>query len=426
MQLLYSLSIYAIILSIRIASWFNTKAQQSIEGRKNWRKKLNDTIKNTENIIWIHVSSLGEFEQARPLIVQIKQQYPEYKILITFFSPSGYNARKNFEYADYVFYLPYDTFKNAQDFLNIVKPKWILFVKYEFWINFLNAIIQYKTQNNAKCFLISSIFRKHQPFFKWYGKIFTRALSAFDIIFVQDQLSVKLLKKLGFNNNVYLSGDTRIDRVIEIAQQTTTFPLLEKFCKHTKNIICGSTWDQDEKIIVPALKKLSVKYKIKIVIAPHHPDERNISKLIHLLKQYNLSYCRYTNAENTNDEQISNANVLIIDTIGILNKVYKYGYIAYVGGGFTNGIHNILEPAVYGLPVLFGIKYQKFYEATELIKTKGAYCIKNEKEALALFEFLLNNQDMYNLSKQSVLQFINKHKGGVDRTMKVLEPYFKV
>lgn len=426
MKLLYSLSIRCLISGIKIASLFNNKAKQAIEGRKNWRKIISDALKNnSDKIIWFHVSSLGEFEQARPLIIKIKTQFPEYKILLTFFSPSGYNARKNFEYADWVFYMPYDTSGNARDFLDIVKPHSIIFVKYEFWLNFLNEIKRRKSNNDKiNCFLVSSIFRKHQPFFKWYGKIFVEALTAYDKIFVQDNLSIRLLKKIGIENNVILSGDTRVDRVIEISQQNYISKEIENFCNGQTTIICGSTWYPDEQILVPVFSKYISSHSIKIIIAPHQPDEKNVSKLIKLLENNKITYCRFTHLSNSNIDEYKNSNVLIIDTVGVLNKIYRYGYLAYIGGGFTDGIHNILEPAVYGLPVIFGPKYEKFYEAVELIKSKGAFTIKNISEFDNVLGKLLNDKQLYNSSQKAVNTFIKEHQGAVEKTISELKRYF--
>lgn len=425
MRFLYSFSIYCFILGIQIAKIFYQKAKQSIEGRKQWRKRITEALKNnTSPVIWFHVSSLGEFEQARPLIIQIKQKFPQYKILLTFFSPSGYEARKNFEYADGVFYIPYDTPVNARDFLNIVQPQFIFFVKYEFWVNFLLEIIQYKKrQKNVRCFLISSIFRKHQPFFKWYGSIFIRALDAFDWILVQDELSIKLLKKIGIHH-VKLSGDTRIDRVIEVAHTAVDFPIIQNFINNCSVIIAGSTWYKDEQILIPALNQIIKKNHIslKCIIVPHHPDEKNVQKIIQLLDKYQLSYAQYTHLSAQNKD-IKHVDVLVIDTIGILNKIYRYGHIAYVGGGFTTGIHNILEPAVYGLPVVIGPKYQKFYEAVELIKTKGAYCIHDQKEMMNTLSMLLLDRKLYQSSQVAVKKFIFTHQGAVEKTMQFILPY---
>ncbi|MEW6772829.1 MAG: glycosyltransferase N-terminal domain-containing protein [Bacteroidota bacterium] len=425
MKFLYDLSIYFLVAGIKIASLFNKKANDSISGRKNWRNKLKEALKNNhQKIIWFHISSLGEFEQARPLIIQIKTHYPQYKILITFFSPSGYNAQKNFQYADFVFYLPFDTPQNASDFLDIVQPSFVFFVKYEFWINFLIQL-QKRKSHNLKCFLISSIFRKHQPFFKWYGKIFINALKTFDIIFVQDNLSIRLLKKIGFEKNIYLSGDTRVDRVVEIAQQHFSSAVIDNFVQQHKTIIAGSTWLNDEKILIPTLAQLKNHFSLKTIIAPHQPDDKNISNLIHLLNKYQLSHCKYTEVQNSSNISVTQYDVMIIDTIGILNKIYRYGYIAYIGGGFSDGIHNILEPAAYGLPVVFGKKYQKFYEATELIKNKGAFTISNENELLEKLYQLFNDEKIYFETQKSVKEFIYTHQGGVKKTMQVLEKYLK-
>lgn len=419
MRALYTFSIQCLVLAIKIAGIFNKKAWQAIDGRKKWREKLKNTLQNNKNeIIWFHISSLGEFEQARPLIVCIKTKYPQYKILITFFSPSGYNAQKKFEYADWIFYMPFDTVKNACDFLDIVQPRFIIFVKYEFWINFLLEIKRKKQNKNIKCFLISSVFRKHQPFFKWYGKIFIDALSVFDKIFVQDRLSVKLLKKIGYEKNVFLSGDTRVDRVVELAHQSLSFPEIEKFCNAQKTIIAGSTWPQDERILIKILPILKKNRLIKCIITPHDTSEKNILKLIQLLESEKLSYCRYTQIHS--EKEMTLKDVLIIDTIGILNKIYRYGYLAYIGGGFYDGIHNILEPAAYGIPVIFGPKYEKFYEAVELIKLKSAFVVKNEDELYNQLDVLLHDTNVYTSASVSVKEFIIEHKGAVEKTLQVL------
>ncbi|GAB4452113.1 MAG: glycosyltransferase N-terminal domain-containing protein [Bacteroidia bacterium] len=425
MKFLYDLSIYFLIAGIQLASLFNKKAKDAISGRKKWRNKLKEALKNNhQKIIWFHISSLGEFEQARPLIIQIKTHYPQYKIVITFFSPSGYNAQKNFQYADFVFYLPFDTSQNVSDFLDIVQPSFVFFVKYEFWINFLLQL-QKRKSHKIKCFLISSIFRKHQPFFKWYGKIFINALKTFDVIFVQDYLSIRLLKKIGIEKNVHLSGDTRVDRVVEIAQLPFSSAVIENFIQQHKVIIAGSTWLNDEKILIPTLAQLKNNFSFKTIIAPHQPDEKNISNLIHLLNKYQLSYCKYTEIQDAPNISVTQYDVMIIDTIGILNKIYRYGYIAYIGGGFSDGIHNILEPAAYGLPVIFGKKYHKFYEATELIRNKGAFSISNENELLEKLSQLFNDEKIYFETQKSVKAFIQTHQGGVKKTMQVLVEYLK-
>lgn len=421
---LYTLSIYSLVLVIRIGSLFNKKAKQAIEGRKNWQLKLLKFKKEFphKKIIWFHISSLGEFEQARPLIIRIKMDYPQYAVVITFFSPSGYEKCKHFEYADAVFYLPYDTPKNARDFLNVLQPNFALFVKYEFWLNILSEV--YKRKQEIKCFLISSIFRKHQPFFKWYGSIFRQVLKVYDVIFVQDELSIKLLKKIGITNNVVLAGDTRIDRVIEIAQQDVSFPEVEIFSKDSITIIAGSTWEKDEKILLPVISNLQQYYSnLRLIIAPHNVEEKNIQRLCELLNKKGFNFVRYTQKDYLSANELKTKNTFVIDTIGVLNKIYRYGYLAYIGGGFTDGIHNILEPAIYGLPVIFGPKYQKFYEAEVLIKTKGAYSITNKNELKEILIRLMENKDTYNTAQNSIRKFIQEHKGSVEKTMNVFKNY---
>ena len=424
MMFLYTLSIYSLALAIKIATLFNKKAKQAIEGRKNWRSKLLKFKQEFphKKIIWFHISSLGEFEQARPLIIRIKTDYPEYAIVITFFSPSGYEKCKHFEYADAVFYLPYDTPKDARDFLNILQPKFSLFVKYEFWLNYLNEI--FKRKNEIQCFLISSIFRKHQPFFKWYGSIFRQALKTYDVIFVQDELSIKLLKKIGITNNVVLAGDTRIDRVVEIAQQEVSFPEIEAFSNDSITIIAGSTWEKDEKLLLPVIFDLQRYYShLRLIIAPHNVEEKNIQRLCQLLNKQGFNFVRYTQRNSLSTDELKTKNVFVIDTIGVLNKIYRYGYLAYIGGGFSYGIHNILEPAVYGLPVVFGPNYNKFYEAEVLIKTKGAFCITNKEDLKKTFFHLIENKDIYLTAQNAIKTFIEHHKGSVERTMSVLKNY---
>lgn len=423
MIILYNTGIQIMILIFRIAAHFHLKANEAIKGRKNWKQKITNALKNNQhNIVWFHISSLGEFEQARPLIIKLKSQFPHYKILITFFSPSGFNAQKNFEYADWVFYLPFDTPHNAKTFLDIVKPKFIFFIKYEFWINFLFEIQKRKKNNEIKCFLISSIFRKHQPFFKWYGKIFKNALNAFDIIFIQDNLSLKLLKKLNLSNTILPSGDTRIDRVIEIKQQNISFEDVKNFCNHSKIIICGSTWPQDEKIIIPAFQQLLQQHTVKMIIAPHQPDKKNLDKLINLLHQYQLSYITYSKLKNITS--FETPSILVIDTIGLLKHLYKYGHIAYIGGGFSDGIHNILEPAAFGIPIIFGgKKYTKFYEATEMLQNKAAFNVLNHQELFKQLNALLLDNDLYSKTSNAVSQFIFQNQGAVNKTFETIKKY---
>lgn len=366
MKLLYTISIYDYLFAIRFASLFNSKAKLWIDGRKNIFNKIQSSINgNQSSIVWIHCASLGEFEQARPLIEKLKTKNEKIKILLTFFSPSGYEVRKNYTGADYIFYLPIDTPNNAKQFIEIVKPTAVFFVKYEFWFNYLNEL----KKQSIPTYLISGIFREEHYFFKKYSFWFLKQLHCFTHFFLQDEKSKQLLNSNGFENTT-VSGDTRFDRVFEIAQHTKPIEIIAKFSENKNVLIAGSTWAEDEKII--ASYKLQ---NLKLIIAPHEISEATIQSVFNLFSNYKI--VRYSQAKT---DDISDYQILIIDNIGILSSVYQYGTIAFVGGGFGKGIHNILEPATFGLPIVFGPKFQKFIEAKELIDLGGAFAIKNETD----------------------------------------------
>jgi len=368
MHLFYNISILLYNLGIRIASLFNSKAKLWIKGRKNIFQKLQLVTQGHANIIWFHCASLGEFEQGRPIIKGYKKKYPTHKILLTFFSPSGYNIRKNDKIADWVFYLPADTKANAKRFIYIVKPIKVFFVKYEFWLNYIRECKKY----NIPFYFVSSIFRKEQIFFK--NKWFARQLKHVTRFFVQDKASNELLKDIGINNST-ISGDSRFDSVKEIKKNPKLFPLIEVFSKNKTTIICGSTWPKDEELIIKVIKE---NQQFNYIIAPHQLN--NISWL-----QKRTNGLLFSEANNQN---LHNSNVLIIDSIGLLSNIYNYGEIAYIGGGFGSGIHNVLEAITFGLPVIFGPNYQKFNEANELIKLGTAKSITNFKQLRnAIFYF---------------------------------------
>jgi len=368
MCLFYNISILLYNLGIRIASLFNSKAKLWIKGRKNIFQKLQLATQGHANIVWFHCASLGEFEQGRPIIKGYKKKYPTHKILLTFFSPSGYNIRKNDKIADWVFYLPADTKANAKRFIYIVKPIKVLFVKYEFWLNYIRECKKY----NIPFYFVSSIFRKEQIFFK--NKWFARQLKHVTRFFVQDKTSNELLKDIGINNST-ISGDSRFDSVKEIKKNKKSFPLIEVFSKNKTTIICGSTWPKDEELIIKVIKE---NQQFNYIIAPHQLN--NISEL-----QKRTNGLLFSEANNQN---LHNSNVLIIDSIGLLSSIYNYGEIAYIGGGFGSGIHNVLEAITFGLPVIFGPNYQKFNEANELIKLGTAKSIANFKQLRnAIFYF---------------------------------------
>lgn len=379
MQFLYSLGLKLYHSGILIFSLFNGKAKKWVNGRKNLFKTITERIRPGEKIIWFHAASLGEFEQGRPVIEAIRKSHTEYKILITFFSPSGYEIRKNYAGADYIFYLPFDSKKNAKKFIGIVQPEKVFFIKYEFWYHYLNSL--YK--KNIPVYLISGIFRKDQVFFKWYGTWFRKMLRVFKHVFVQDENSLQLLKTIGIHS-VSVSGDTRFDRVAEIARQAKSIDVAEKFRDNKITFICGSTWEKDEEHILKYINESALP--VKFIIAPHEIDEGHIQHIISKLKK---SYTRYSMAEMN---KLPTSEVLIIDNIGMLSSLYKYGDVAYIGGGFGVSIHNILEPATFELPVVFGPNFRKFKEAVDLISSGGAFTISSFTEVKENFDNLLNDQ----------------------------------
>ncbi|MDR0437935.1 MAG: 3-deoxy-D-manno-octulosonic acid transferase, partial [Bacteroidales bacterium] len=323
-------------------------------------------------VIWFHAASLGEFEQGRPVIEQFRNQHPDWKILLTFFSPSGYEIRKNYAHADCIVYLPFDTPKNAKKFAKLVQPKIAIFIKYEFWYNYLNAL----KKQHVRTFFVSTIFRPSQYFFKWYGGWTRKQLRAAEHFFVQNQESENLLKSIGFTN-VTISGDTRFDRVSEILQTKKSFPIIEAFKGNKKLLVVGSSWPADEKLICDAISKFP---NFKFLFVPHEIDEAHLQKLERLIP---TPFLRYSAVETHGRAslQINDVQVMIVDQIGYLSQLYQYADIAYIGGGFEkSGIHNILEAAVFGIPILFGPNYKKFQEAHDLIALGAAKSISTTDE----------------------------------------------
>ncbi len=403
MRLLYNIFIFLYTVAVNIAALFNAKAKLWVAGRKNIFEKINSSVKPGEELIWFHCASLGEFEQGRPVMERIKKQEPGVKILLTFFSPSGYEIRKDYEFADYVFYLPMDSAANAKKFVQSLNIKAAFFVKYEFWFNYLHELKNKKVPT----YMISGIFRDDHYFFKWYGGWAKKQLTAFTEFFLQDEHSKTILSKNGFTNSIVV-GDTRFDRVYEIAQNKKEFPLVKLFvglpagasakAGNSIVIICGSTWPKDESLVVSSeyLEKRIKSQEVRLIIAPHEIHESHIESIEKLFGKHKT--IRYSKATEQN---VLNSNILIIDNIGMLASLYSYGNIAYIGGGFDDGIHSILEAAVYGLPVLFGPHYKKFHEAVELIQLQGAVSVNNKEELQKQFELLLI--DKTELEKRSVI-----------------------
>ncbi len=400
MSYLYELGLVIFRFLLIVASPFNGKAKLWINGRKKLLPHISLKLSNEkrEKRIWVHAASLGEFEQGRPIIEHIKKSRPEYVIILTFFSPSGYEIRKDYEFADYVFYLPEDTARNAKKFIDILRPEMALFIKYEYWYNHL----MYLKKKAIPVYMVSAIFRKNHIFFKWYGFWYRKMLKAIKYFFVQNETSKHLLNKLGYTN-VSVGGDTRFDRVVEIAEKAEKYPEIEKFKGFNKILIAGSTWKEDEEILIEYINNNNNK-NWKYIIAPHEIHERNIRRIENALQK---SSVKYSEAKKVN---LSEKDVLIINNVGILSSIYQYGDIAYIGGGFNTGIHNILEPATFGLPVIFGPDYTDFQEAHDLIGMGGAYSIKNKKKFTRIINKLITN----NLIKQKggiCKNYIEEKKG---------------
>lgn len=404
MVFLYNLSIRVYFLLVLLASTFNRKAKLWIEGRKHYWSRLKSQIDPSSKIVWFHCSSLGEFEQGRPLIEAFKQRMPEVKILLTFFSPSGYEVRKNYSGANYIFYLPLDTKANAQQFLALVKPFMAIFIKYEFWYHFLSHL----KMNKIPTYLVSANFRPDQVFFKTYGEWYRKFLQNFTYFFVQNPGAKALLEGIGLTN-VMVTGDTRFDRVARIATEAKEVPFIREFVGNRKVLVAGSTWPKDEDIILPLTRMLP---DVKFVIVPHEVDENHIESII---QKSPVQAVRFTKASSSD---VINAQVMVVDTIGLLASIYRYGYIAYIGGGFGVGIHNTLEAAAYGIPVIFGPNYQKFQEAKDLVAQKAGFSIKSQGELANLLNRLLTDEKEYMISCGEAKKIVNS---GLGATQKIID-----
>ena len=399
MKALYNLSISMYSILIKLASPFNTKASQINKGRQQTFAKLKTTIKHHQPIAWVHCASLGEFEQGRPVIEAIRAQHPEFQILLTFFSPSGYEIRKNYELADYICYLPADTKKNAVKFIELVQPQLVFFVKYEFWFHYINEL----KKRNIPLYLISCIFRENQLFFKnspW-GKWYRKMLNGIEHFFVQDDHSIELLREIGFNNTSK-AGDTRFDRVAEIARNGKNLPIVDAFKGNSQMVVAGSTWKPDEEILIQYIHNHP---ETKFIIAPHETKKGNIERLI---SQLECPVCCYTEAT---EATVINKQVLIVDTIGILSSIYKYADLAYIGGGFGVGIHNTLEASIFGLPIAFGPNYQKFREATTMVDLGIAFPISDYTSLQPIFEHILSDPEKKSLISQKCTAFTKENVG---------------
>ena len=414
MNLLYSIAIRLYSGFVALASLLgNEKAKLWWNGRKNQWKNLISVNKNDE-WIWIHVSSLGEFEQGLPVIERLKSDFPKYKLLLTFFSPSGYEPRKNFQLADKVAYMPSDTLHNAKKLIKNFNIKAAFFVKYDFWFNYMKVL----KKNNIPLYYISALLHPNHYFFKFYSSWFRKQLRNVSHFFVQNDETAKLLKNIGIENTT-VTGDTRFDRVYEIAKQSKSFPEIEKFINGRHCIIAGSSWPSDEKFIIPFLNKMPDNYCL--IIAPHDISDSHIKQITSQLDNYVLYSQQLTANSQWSKVNGQQPTVLVINTIGILKQIYKYARFAYVGGGFMSSIHNTQEALVFGCPVVIGPKYHQFVEAVDLVGDGGMFSVNDQQEFDDIFEKLINDDEFYNKASGICQDYIQLSIGATNKIMKVLE-----
>lgn len=393
---MYSLFIYLYVFAIKVAALFNGKAREWVNGRKNLLENMK--VMQGENVIWLHCASLGEYEQGIPLAQKLKILYPDCKILVTFFSPSGFNHRKNIKEVDYYFYMPADTISNISKLLNIVNVKFAVFVKYEFWFNAIKTL----HDNDVPIYYVACNFRPDQYFFKWYGKWSRRYLKMVSHFFVQNDVSYNLLRLINVNSTV--AGDTRFDRVFAIANSFYEDKIVQNFKGNDKLFVMGSSWEKDEQIVV-STNLITDNYKL--LIAPHLIDVNNISRVKNLFGNDAVLY------SGCDENSVRDFKVLIVDCIGKLSYIYRYADVAYIGGGFGVGIHNTLEAAAYKIPVIFGPNYKKFNEAVEILKSDAGFSVDNSTQLNGVMEKLLQN-DFYDLIKSNCSSFVKSNIGAVD------------
>jgi len=411
MFFLYNLVVQVASILVKIVALFSSKIKLFVDGRKIVLHTLENEIKPTDRTIWFHAASLGEFEQGLPVIEKIKENYPNHKIVVTFFSPSGYEVRKNSKVADVIVYLPLDTKSNAQKFIKAVHPDLVFFIKYEYWPNYLNEL----KKQEIPTYLISGIFREKQVFFKWYGGFYRKALDNFEHLFVQNASSKELLLKIG-KTNVTVSGDTRFDRVASILEKDNSLDFISEFKNDTLTIVAGSSWPKDETLLVDFIN--SNNYNVKFIIAPHNIKNEQIKQLKSSISK---KVVLFSEVGTGRDLPLENFDVFIIDTIGILTKIYSYADIAYVGGGFGNpGVHNILEPATFGVPILIGPNFSHFAEAIALVNMKGCVSVSNQKELNEAFENLIQNEDIRYEKGHICSTFVQMNKNATEIILKNL------
>lgn len=410
-MIFYNFAIYLYAFVVRIISPFHKKARKMILGHKQTYVILKNEVDPNARYIWFHAASLGEFEQGRPIIEGIKKQHPEYKILLTFFSPSGYEVRKDYPMADIVCYLPFDKKRNVKKFLKLVQPEMVVFIKYEFWYNFVNQL----ARKDIPVYMVSAIFRDSQIFFKWYGKDMRKLLKKYKCICLQDENSVNLLNSIGVTNTT-VCGDTRFDRVLDIQKQAKHLDIVDYFAKKAKYedeliLVAGSSWPKDEDILIPFFNSTP---SLKLIIAPHEIHEAHLRYIEGLLERPHIRYSKAI------PEMMSDYDCLIIDSFGLLSSIYRYGQVAYIGGGFGVGIHNVLEAAVYGMPVVFGPNFKRFREAQQLIECGGGYSVSDNQQLRGLMDEFMHYDDILKSSGSHAGEYVSSNAGVVQRVLKIL------
>lgn len=403
----YNLGLILYAWAVRLAALRHKKARLWIDGRRDLFRRMRETIDPEARIIWIHVASLGEFEQGRPIIENLRRTHPEYKILLTFFSPSGYEIRKDYKGADYLFYLPLDTSRNARRFLDIAHPEIAIFVKYEYWLNLLRELRRRK----VRTYIVSAIFRRNSIFFRPYGGWWRQALETFDVLFVQNEESKELLATLGFDN-VLVAGDTRFDRVAEITRTAKRIDIIDRFKDDSRLFVAGSTWGPDEELLI---RLINDNPEVKFIIAPHEMDEGRIARIIGEVRGGTLRYTQCTSRTGYGSRQ-----VLILDTVGILASVYSYATWSYIGGGFGVGIHNTLEAATFGLPVAFGPNYEKFKEARDLVTLGAARSVSDYAQLREWFTPLRDNEVFLQKTSRIAKDYTTRHQGATSIIIKTI------
>ncbi len=406
---MYDIIMWLYLAGVAVASLFNEKVRKMWRGERKAISIIKEKMDPDAQYIWVHAASLGEFEQGRPIIERIKAEHPEYKVLLTFFSPSGYEVRKNYDGADIICYLPLDTRRNARRFLRTIRPVCALFIKYEFWYNYLHIL----KHRGVPTYSVSSIFRPEQIFFRWYGKKYARVLKCFTHFFVQNEQSKQLLTEHLDITSVTVTGDTRFDRVLSIAQQAKKLDIVENFVKGKKVFIAGSSWGPDEEIFIPYFKD---KKDWTLVIAPHVIGEEHLKQIEDLLKANNRTPLRYTQVKGSLSEE-NKAGALIINCFGLLSSIYRYADVTYVGGGFGVGIHNLLEAAVWQKPVIFGPNNQRFQEAQDLKACSGGLEITDAASFAKYMDRLIADADYMTTSSQAAGDYVRSKSGATDKIM---------